>query len=69
MSVDRVTESALALVGVHRRLIHAVTPKHPGCLLGDRDQYEALFSNWHAKTRDLRDALEASGVDTGEKYV
>lgn len=57
--------AAERVVSVHRQIIDAVTPGHPGFLYSQgpkmipdhRDRYEALFSQWHAATRNLRDVL------------
>lgn len=42
---------------VHARLIAAVTPKHPGWIGAPSEEYDALFSAWHAATRKCRSFL------------
>lgn len=55
------------LAEVHRLLIAAVTPGS-GSSLGpnDRDEYDALFSEWHAATRACIAALAADQSPEGE---
>jgi formylmethanofuran:tetrahydromethanopterin formyltransferase len=59
---DDVLAAAHAVVDAHKRIIHAVTPNHPGWLASP-EQHEAMevaWSTWHSTCRRLRDALGRS---------
>ncbi|HEY4451044.1 MAG TPA: hypothetical protein VGN13_05570 [Solirubrobacteraceae bacterium] len=63
---ERDLEKALrGIVAAHKRVIAAVTPKHPDSLLPrlsaeEAEAYEAVFSAWH---RSVDDAAKLIGWD------
>jgi hypothetical protein len=49
--------AAQKVVDAHLLVIQAVTPGHENWCASDSDAYSAVFSNWHAATRELRAVL------------
>lgn len=59
--VERLRAALVPLKASHDALIASVTP--PNCVDVPSDEYDALFSEWHAATRSCIAALAADAAD------
>lgn len=58
---ERLRAALVPLKASHDALIASVTP--PNCVDVPSDEYDALFSEWHAATRSCIAALAADAAD------